>query len=136
MTITSPSGRKYAWNKDQPPSQEDYDALAAYDKSLGEEKPKQSESSLKQIAGDIATEAGVSTAGQLIGGATGPVYFLVAPAAGAYGNYLKQQREIERGVRKDEALVNLSLLVSLISFPQPMWPRPLALWPSLLLARD
>lgn len=111
MTIKSPSGREYSWNKDQPPSKEDWDSLIAYDKTLGEQKPQpksdQKESTIGQVAGDIATEAGVSTAGQLIGAATGPGYFVIAPASGVYGNYLKQQREIERGVRKDVSVGEL-----------------------------
>ena len=56
------------------------------------------------FVGDVGTEAGVSTAGQVIGAYTGPGYFAIAPAAGLYGNYLKQQREIERGERKDYSL--------------------------------
>jgi len=34
MTITSPSGRVYEWNKDTPPTKADYDALQAHDASL------------------------------------------------------------------------------------------------------
>lgn len=56
------------------------------------------------FVGDVGTEAGVSVAGQALGAATGPGYFAIAPAAGLYGNYLKQQREIERGDRKNYSL--------------------------------
>jgi hypothetical protein len=56
------------------------------------------------FVGDVGTEASVSMAGQALGAATGPGYFAIAPAAGLYGNYLKQQREIERGERKDYSL--------------------------------
>jgi len=53
------------------------------------------------IASDIAIEGGVSIGGQLAGAATGPGYFVIAPAAGVYGNYLKQQQEIARGAKKE-----------------------------------
>ena len=56
--------------------------------------------SISEVAGDVGTELGVSLAGQGLGALTGPGYFAIAPAAGAYGNYLKQQREIERGERQ------------------------------------
>jgi hypothetical protein len=56
------------------------------------------------FVGDVGTEVSVSMAGQALGAATGPGYFAIAPAAGLYGNYLKQQREIERGERKDYSL--------------------------------
>lgn len=56
------------------------------------------------FVGDVGTEASVSMAGQALGAATGPGYFAIAPAAGLYGNYLKQQREIERGDRKEYSL--------------------------------
>lgn len=52
------------------------------------------------MAADVAVEGGVSTAGQLIGGLTGPGYLAIAPLSGYYGNYLKQQQQIERGERK------------------------------------
>ena len=35
MKFTSPSGRTYTWDKPEPPTQEDIDALVAYDASLG-----------------------------------------------------------------------------------------------------
>lgn len=113
MTFTSPSGREYVWDKPNPATQADIDSLVEYDKSLG---AKQSPSDkLANLAGDVALEAGYSIAGQIAGAETGPGYFLIAPAAGAYGNYIKQQREMERGDRKDlsysemisSALINL-----------------------------
>lgn len=55
---------------------------------------------ISEIAGDVGSELGISLAGQGIGAMTGPGYFVIAPASGAYGNYVKQQREIERGERK------------------------------------
>jgi hypothetical protein len=71
----------------------DPDAYLKGDDSVGQK--------IRNLAGDIATEATVSTAGQALGAATGPGYFAIAPAAGLYGNYLKQRREIERGDRPD-----------------------------------
>lgn len=61
-------------------------------------------SKVANLVGDIGTEAGVSMAGQALGAATGPGYAVIAPAAGLYGNYLKQQREISRGDRKGYSL--------------------------------
>ena len=55
---------------------------------------------ISEIAGDVGSELGISLAGQGIGAMTGPGYFVIAPASGAYGNYVKQRREIERGERK------------------------------------
>lgn len=71
----------------------DPDAYLKGDDSVGQK--------VLNLTGDIATEATVSTAGQALGAATGPGYFAIAPAAGLYGNYLKQRREIERGDRPD-----------------------------------
>lgn len=71
----------------------DPDAYLKGDDSVGQK--------VLNLAGDIATEATVATAGQALGAATGPGYFAIAPAAGLYGNYLKQRREIERGDRPD-----------------------------------
>lgn len=61
-------------------------------------------SKVANLVGDIGTEASVSMAGQALGAATGPGYAVIAPAAGLYGNYLKQQREISRGDRKGYSL--------------------------------
>lgn len=113
MKFTSPSGREYNWDKPNPPTQDEIDALVEYDKSLG--PAKDVKSGLGDLAGDIALDVGYSMGGQLLGAETGPGYFVIAPAAGAYGNYLKQQRQIERGDRKDlsysemvsSALINL-----------------------------
>lgn len=112
MKFTSPNGRSYEWDKPTPPTQADIDELVAYDNSLGK---KSAGEKAADIAGDIAVEAGTSMGGQLLGAETGPGYLLVAPAAGAYGNYLKQQREIDRGDREkvsygemlSSALINL-----------------------------
>lgn len=71
----------------------DPDAYLKGDDSVGQK--------VLNLTGDIATEATVSTAGQALGAATGPGYFAIAPAAGLYGNYLKQRREIQRGDRPD-----------------------------------
>lgn len=78
------------------------DALVQYDASLGTAKPRAAKSigqRVEEVGGDVLAEAGTSLAGQVVGAATGPGYFFVAPAAGSYGNYLKQQREIDRGER-------------------------------------
>ncbi len=61
-------------------------------------------SKVANLVGDIGTEASVSMAGQALGAATGPGYAVIAPTAGLYGNYLKQQREISRGDRKGYSL--------------------------------
>jgi hypothetical protein len=45
MVITSPSGRKYPWKKDRPFTQQEYDALVAYDASL---PPEEKKSGLRQ----------------------------------------------------------------------------------------
>jgi hypothetical protein len=45
MVITSPSGREYTWDKDTPPTQQDMDALVAYDASL---PPEEKKSGLRQ----------------------------------------------------------------------------------------
>lgn len=52
-------------------------------------------------AGDVAAEFGPMIAGQMIGAETGLGYFAIAPAAGAYGTYARQKRQIERGERDD-----------------------------------
>jgi hypothetical protein len=61
------------------------------------DEPK--EQSITNFAKGLATEVAVGGAGQVVGAMTGPGYFVIAPASGAYGNYLKQQQEIERGER-------------------------------------
>ncbi len=53
------------------------------------------------FAKGLATEVAVGTGGQAVGALTGPGYFVIAPAAGAYGNYLKQKQELDRGERED-----------------------------------
>lgn len=53
------------------------------------------------LAGDLAVEVGSSLAGQALGAETGPGYLAIAPAAGAYGTYLRQKRQIDRGERDD-----------------------------------
>jgi hypothetical protein len=57
------------------------------------------EQSIANFAKGLATEVAVGGAGQALGALTGPGYFVIAPASGAYANYLKQQQEIERGER-------------------------------------
>jgi len=59
------------------------------------------EQSIANFAKGLATEVAVGGTGQIVGAMTGPGYFVIAPASGAYGNYLKQQQEIERGERNE-----------------------------------
>jgi hypothetical protein len=93
MTITSPSGREYSWNKPTPPTQSDFARLKAYDESLGEKPASEKEPSASQIAGGIGLEAGLTIAGGALGTLAGPVYGTAAGAAigGALGNYLNQK---------------------------------------------
>ena len=53
------------------------------------------------FAKGLATEVAVGTGGQAVGALTGPGYFVIAPLTGAYGNYLKQKQELDRGERED-----------------------------------
>lgn len=100
MTIVSPSGREYQWNKETPPSDEDFAQLKAYDASLGSaesqapavEKPVEPELSTKQIVGGTALELGLAGLGALAGAPLGPVGMAgLGAAAGALGNYLNQR---------------------------------------------
>jgi len=59
------------------------------------------EQSVANFAKGLATEVAVGGTGQVVGAMTGPGYFVIAPASGAYGNYLKQQQEIGRGERNE-----------------------------------
>ena len=59
------------------------------------------EQSVANFAKGLATEVAVGGTGQFLGAMTGPGYFVIAPASGAYGNYLKQQQEIDRGERSE-----------------------------------
>ena len=59
------------------------------------------EQSIANFAKGLATEVAVGGTGQVLGAMTGPGYFVIAPASGAYGNYLKQQQEIGRGERNE-----------------------------------
>lgn len=63
------------------------------------DEPK--EQSIANFAKGLATEVAVGGTGQFVGAMTGPGYFVIAPASGAYGNYLKQQQEIDRGERNE-----------------------------------
>ena len=100
MTIVSPSGRKYAWNKETPPSNEDFAQLKAYDESLGgepeqvvgQEDQGQPELSAGQMVGGTALELGMGITGGLVGSLAGPVGTVVGAATmGAVGNYLNQR---------------------------------------------
>jgi len=98
MTIVSPSGRTYQWDKDTPPSAEDFAQLKAYDESLGavpkqEAGPVEPELSAGQIAGGTALEVGMSIAGGLLGTFAAPGVGTAAGAAigGGVANYINQK---------------------------------------------
>ena len=92
MTITSPSGREYSWNKPTPPTQSDFARLKAYDESLGEKPATEKELSASQIAGGIGVETALAITGGAIGTLAGPAGTAVgAGIGGALGNYLNQK---------------------------------------------
>lgn len=95
MTIVSPAGRTYQWDKDTPPSEADFAELKAYDESLGGPTDGQAggaELSAKQIATGTALEVGMGIAGGLIGSVAGPAGTIAgASIAGGLGNYLNQK---------------------------------------------
>lgn len=87
------TGRTVELEGDAPPSQRDLTKIFNQLKTPAEKAT--------DIAGDLAVEVGSSLAGQALGAETGPGYLAIAPAAGAYGTYLRQKRQIERGERDD-----------------------------------
>ena len=99
MTIVSPAGRTYQWDRDTPPSEADFAELKAYDESLGgpnqgpaSEGVAQPDLSAGQIAGGTALEVGMSIAGGLVGSLAGPVGTVTGAAVmGGLGNYLNQK---------------------------------------------
>lgn len=94
MAATLPAGYKLAEETEQPQSAP---ALPSGYSLVDEPK----EQSIANFAKGLATEVAVGGSGQYLGALTGPGYFAIAPASGAYGNYLKQQQEIERGERPE-----------------------------------
>lgn len=94
MAATLPAGYKLVEETEQPQSAP---ALPSGYSLVDEPK----EQSIANFAKGLATEVAVGGAGQALGALTGPGYFIIAPASGAYGNYLKQQQEIERGERPE-----------------------------------
>lgn len=94
MAATLPAGYKLAEETEQPQS---VPALPSGYSLVDEPK----EQSIANFAKGLATEVAVGGTGQALGALTGPGYFVIAPASGAYGNYLKQQQEIERGERPE-----------------------------------
>jgi len=94
MAATLPAGYKLVEETEQPQSAP---ALPSGYSLVDEPK----EQSIANFAKGLATEVAVGGAGQALGALTGPGYFVIAPASGAYGNYLKQQQEIERGERPE-----------------------------------
>lgn len=100
MTIVSPSGREYQWNKETPPSDEDFAQLKAYDESLDAasqevgvaEQPAQPEVSTGKVLGGTALEIGMGVTGGLVGSLAGPAGTVAGAAGmGALGNYLNQK---------------------------------------------
>lgn len=99
MTIVSPAGRTYQWDKDTPPSEADFAELKAYDESLGAPTEGQAggavaqpDLSAKQIAAGTALEVGMGIAGGVIGSVAGPAGTIAgASIAGGLGNYLNQK---------------------------------------------
>lgn len=94
MAATLPAGYKLVEETEQPQSTP---ALPSGYSLVNEPK----EQSIANFAKGLATEVAVGGTGQALGALTGPGYFVIAPASGAYGNYLKQQQEIERGERPE-----------------------------------
>jgi hypothetical protein len=94
MAATLPAGYKLVEETEQPQSAP---ALPSGYSLVDEPK----EQSIANFAKGLATEVAVGGTGQALGALTGPGYFVIAPASGAYGNYLKQQQEIERGERRE-----------------------------------
>jgi hypothetical protein len=94
MAATLPAGYKLVDDAEEP---QGTPALPSGYKLVDEPK----EQSIANFAKGLATEVAVGGAGQALGALTGPGYFVIAPASGAYGNYLKQQQEIERGERPE-----------------------------------
>lgn len=98
MTPQLPAGYSVVEDTEQtPPAQQGSSAPALPKGYSVVDEPK--EQSIANFAKGLATEVAVGGAGQVVGAMTGPGYFIIAPASGAYGNYLKQQQEIERGER-------------------------------------
>lgn len=98
MTPQLPAGYSVVEDTEQTPSAPQGSSAPALPKGYSlVDEPK--EQSIANFAKGLATEVAVGGAGQVVGAMTGPGYFVIAPASGAYGNYLKQQQEIERGER-------------------------------------
>lgn len=122
MEFVSPSGRKYQWDKETPPTRQDIDSLVAYDASLGpvEKKPTPAnEPSLEQVATGVATEVGASVAGQTTGAALAPVTFgisypVLAFSSGVGGSIAAQKIEGKDNISVGRAL--FAGLVNLIPF--------------------
>ena len=98
MTPQLPAGYSVVEDTEQTPPAPQGSSAPALPKGYSlVDEPK--EQSIANFAKGLATEVAVGGAGQVVGAMTGPGYFIIAPASGAYGNYLKQQQEIERGER-------------------------------------
>jgi len=103
MTSQLPAGYSVVEDTEQAPSAPQPTSTPALPKGYSlVDEPK--EQSIANFAKGLATEVAVGGAGQVVGAMTGPGYFIIAPASGAYGNYLKQQQEIGRGERNELSL--------------------------------
>jgi hypothetical protein len=100
MTPKLPPGYSVVEDTEQAPPASQASSLPALPPGYSlVNEPK--EQSVANFAKGLATEVAVGGTGQVLGAMTGPGYFVIAPASGAYGNYLKQQQEIERGERNE-----------------------------------
>ena len=100
MTPQLPAGYSVVEDTEQAPPAPQASSLPALPKGYSlVNEPK--EQSIANFAKGLATEVAVGGTGQVVGAMTGPGYFVIAPASGAYGNYLKQQQEIDRGERNE-----------------------------------
>jgi hypothetical protein len=100
MTPKLPAGYSVVEDTEQTPPAPQASSAPALPKGYSlVDEPK--EQSIANFAKGLATEVAVGGAGQVLGAMTGPGYFVIAPASGAYGNYLKQQQEIDRGERNE-----------------------------------
>ena len=88
VTITSPSGRAYRWDKVTPPTEEDFRALQAYDAA------QQSDKSFLDTAIPTALRVGGAIGGAALGIPGGPPGIMAGGAAGsAFGEYLAQRHQ-------------------------------------------
>lgn len=125
MEFTSPSGRKYQWNKDTPPTPEDIQQIVDYDASLDAQAraqtSKEVQPSLGRQAADVGTEIAGSVIGQGLGAFGGPAAPVTVPLGGAAGgaiaNLIVQKGQISRGEREAFSLGELLSASALSAIP-------------------